>query len=78
MIFDIKMEDIQQKARQVAGGHATFAPPTLTYASVLSHESVRIALTLDALNDLEVKTSDIYNAYLTAHCSEKIWTTLGS
>ena len=33
---------------------------------------------LAALNDLEVKTSDIYNAYLTAPCSEKIWTTLGS
>ena len=41
-------------------------------------ESVRIALTLAALNDMEVKTSDIQNAYLTAPCSEKIWTTLGS
>ena len=27
---------------------------------------------------MEVKTSDIHNAYLTAPCSEKIWTTLGS
>ena len=35
------------------------------------------ALTLAALNDLEVKTSDIQNAYLTAPCKEKIWTTLG-
>ena len=33
---------------------------------------------LAALNDLEVKTSDIQNAYLTAPCPEKIWTTLGS
>ena len=46
--------------------------------SVVLQESVRIALTLAALNDLEVKTSDIQNAYLTAPCSEKIWTTLGS
>ena len=72
------MEDFRRKARYVAGGHATVAPPTLTYASVVSRESVRIALTLAALNDLEVKKSDIQNAYLTAPCSEKIWTTLGS
>ena len=45
--------------------------------SVVSRESVRIALTLAALNDLEVKTADIENAYLTAPVSEKIWTVLG-
>lgn len=55
----------------------TEAPKTLTYASVVSRESVRIALTLAALNDLEVKTADIENAYLTAPVSEKIWCKLG-
>ena len=49
----------------------------MTYASVVSRETVRIALTIAALNALEVKTSDIQNAYLTAPCQEKIWTTLG-
>ena len=49
---------------------------TMTYASVVSRESVRIALTLAALNDLEVKTADIENAYLTAPIGEKIWCTL--
>ena len=29
------------------------------------------------LIDLEVKSSDIQNAYLTAPCEEKIWTTHG-
>jgi hypothetical protein len=29
------------------------------------------------LNDLQVKVSDIENAYITAPCSEKIWTVLG-
>ena len=53
------------------------APKSLTFASVVSRESVRIALTLAALNDLEVKTSDIQNAYLTAPCTEKVHTTLG-
>ena len=55
----------------------TEAPAMLTYASVVSRESVRIALTLAALNDLEVKTADIENAYLTAPVSEQIWTVLG-
>ena len=38
---------------------------------------VRVALTLAALNDLEVKASDIQNAYLTAPVTEKIWITCG-
>jgi len=77
MIFDVKMEDFRRKARYVAQGNMTEAPATLTYASVVSRESVRIALTLAALNDLEVKTADIKNAYLTAPVSELIWTILG-
>ena len=56
----------------------TEAPATLTYASVVSRESVRIALMVVALNDLQVKMADIQNAYLTAPVSEKIWTTLGA
>ena len=51
---------------------------SLTYVSVVSRESVRIALILAALNDLEVKTSDIQNAYMTVSCSEKVHTTLGT
>lgn len=76
-IFDVKMEDFRRKARYVAGGHVTEAPKVLTYASVVSRESVRIALTIAALNALEVKASDVQNAYLTAPISEKIWTLLG-
>jgi hypothetical protein len=34
-------------------------------------------LTLAALNDLEVMTADIKNAYLTAPVLEKIWHVLG-
>ena len=56
MIFDIKMEDFRQKARLVAGGRMTKAPPTITYASVVSRETARLALTIAALNDLEVKS----------------------
>jgi len=47
----------------------TNAPPTNTYASVISRESVRIALLLAALIDQEVKAVDIMNAYITAQYS---------
>ena len=78
MVFSIKMEDFFRKACLVAGGNIVEASKSLTFASVVSRESVRIALKLAALNDLEVKTSDIQNAYLTAPCSEKVHTTLGT
>jgi hypothetical protein len=64
MIFDVKMEDFRRKAQFVAGGHTTDAPRVMTYASVVSRESVRIALTLMALNDLDVMMGGIENAYL--------------
>jgi len=38
---------------------------------------VHIALLLAALNDVEVKTADIENAYITTLRSEKIWTVPG-
>ena len=78
MIFDIKFgENFRRKARLVTGGHTTEAPATLTYSSVVSHDSVQIALTLAALNDLQVMSCDIQNTYLTADSWEKIWTYAG-
>ena len=78
MIFDIKMEDFRRKARLVAGGHMMETLKTLTYASVVSQETVRIALMVATLNDVEVKTSYVQNVYLTAPCAEVIHTTLGT
>jgi hypothetical protein len=53
--------------------------PRTVEEAVVSRESVRIALTLAALNDLQVKASDIQNAYLTAPLlTEKIWTVCGA
>jgi hypothetical protein len=64
MIFDVKMEDFHCNTRFVAGGDTTDM-----------QESVRITLTLAALNDLDVKMADdIENTYLTAPITEKIWT----
>ena len=72
LIFDIKTEDFRQKTRYVASGYTLESTASLTYASVVSQEMVRIYLTMAVLNDLEVKASDIQNAYLTAPCTEKI------
>ena len=77
MIFGVKMEDFRQKSRLVAGGNTTKPPETITYASVVSRETFRIALMLEALNGLEVKVADIHNSYITAPVTEKIWTVLG-
>ncbi len=77
MIVDIKMEDFCRKARLVAGEHRTEAPATITYASIVSRETVHIALLMAALNDLEVKIGDVLSAYITAPVTEKVWTVLG-
>jgi hypothetical protein len=76
LLFDVKL-DFTRKTRLVAGGHVTDPPAIITYASVVSRESVRIALTIAALNDLDVMVADISNAYLTAPTTERYWTVLG-
>jgi hypothetical protein len=55
----------------------TDAPPTIAFAIAGWHETVWIALTLAGVNQLQVKVSNIDNAYITALCTEKIWTVLG-
>ncbi|KAL7509857.1 hypothetical protein ACHAXN_007160 [Cyclotella atomus] len=67
MVFDVKM-DFTRKARWVKDGHKHQHPDPewSSYAGVVSRESVRIALTYAALNDLEVVAADIRNAYLQA------------
>ena len=53
-------------------------PSSLTYASVVSRDSVCIALTIVALNDLDILACHIQNAYLTTNCHEKIYTAAGN
>ena len=55
----------------------THTPDTITYSSVVTRETVCIALTMAALHDLEVKAANVLNAYVTAPNHEKIWTVLG-
>jgi hypothetical protein len=76
MIFDVKM-DYTRKARWVLDGHKTPPPERSTYAGVVSRDSVRIALTYAALNDLDVWAADIRNAYLQAPSSQKDYVICG-
>lgn len=77
-VFDIKMDgNFTRKARLVAGGHTTETPSSLTYSSVVSRDSVRLAFLIAALNDLDIMCADVGNAYLNAPCREKIWTVAG-
>ena len=69
LVFDVKM-DFTRKARWVKDGHKT-PDPEASYAGVVSRESIRIALTYAALNDINVLAADIRNAYLQAPSSEK-------
>jgi len=72
IVFDVKM-DFTRKACFVARGHKTNPPSTLTYSSVVSRESVKIAFLIAALNDLELLVADIGNAYINANAREKVY-----
>ena len=43
------------------------------YSSVVSRDSVRLASIIAALNDVDVISCDLENAYMNAMCHEKIW-----
>ena len=67
MILDIKIgKNVRRKKRIVAGGHAIETPTLCTYSSIVSRDSVRIALTIATLNDLKVLSIDMQNKFITA------------
>jgi hypothetical protein len=76
VVFDIKMY-FSCKARFVTGGHVTETPEVQIYASVVSHDSVGIALLIEALHDVSVVSADVQGASLNAPCLEKVYTICG-
>jgi hypothetical protein len=62
----IQCEARLHSTQLVAGGDITDPPTIITYASVVSWESVKIALFIAALNALNMMGADISNANLTA------------
>ena len=77
LIFDVKM-DLTRKASYVAGGHLTDPPSSLTYASVVTRDSVRLGFLIAALNNLDILAGDVQNAYLNVPTKEKVYFTAGS
>lgn len=78
LVFDVKLgENFRRKARYCADGHKTNAPTSVTYSSVVSRDSVRLLLTIAALNDLQILSADVQNAFLTAPNLEKCWMKAG-
>jgi hypothetical protein len=49
------------------------APSSMTHSSIVSCDSIRRAFLNAALNDLDIMSCDLENAYLNAPCLEKIW-----
>lgn len=69
--------DFTRKACICARGDQTDPPASITYASVVTRESVRIGFLAAALNDLRVLSGDVAGAYLNAPCAERVHTYLG-
>ena len=65
IILDVKINSTQ-KERWVKDGHKSPDPSTSNYAGIVSRYSVRIALTYADLNDVDVTSADIQNAYVQA------------
>lgn len=60
MIFDVKI-DFRRKFKLIDGGHMSNHPAESTYMVVVSRERVRIAMIIDALNDIDSFAVDIQN-----------------
>ena len=66
-MFDAKMgEDLRPKALMLEVGHRATTPSSINYSSVVSRDSLMIALKISAFNNLKVLACNIQNTYLTA------------
>ena len=72
LIFNVKT-NLTSKSRYVAGGHITDTPFYVTYVSVASRDSVRLAFLIVALNDLDILAGDIHKAFLNAPTKDKVF-----
>ncbi len=55
----------------------TDPPPSISYSSIVSRDSVHIAFLIAALNGIHILAIDIENAYLNATPRERVYTTAG-
>ncbi len=50
MIFDVKMEDFCCNVRLVTGEHMSDTPQVVMYSTIVSRETICIAISIPALN----------------------------
>ena len=72
LIFGVKMV-LTRKCRYVAGGNITDPHYSMNYSSVVSFDSVILALFISAMNYLNILAGDIQNSYLNALTKEKVF-----
>ena len=75
-VYDVK-HDGRHKARLVAGGHLTGTPLESVYSGVVSLRGLRMVIFLGELNNMEIWTTDVGNAYLEAKTREKVYIVAG-
>ena len=75
-VFDVKHCG-KFKARLVADGHLTIEPTETVYSGVVSLSSLRLAMFLAELNNLQLWGADVGNAYLQALTKEKLYIVAG-
>ena len=75
-VFDVKHCG-KFKARLVADGHLTMEPTETVYSGVVSLRSLRLAMFLPELNNLQLWGADVGNAYLQALTKEKLYIVAG-
>ena len=61
----------------MADGHKVETPPSISYNTGVSRGSVRILLMVAALYDLDIKSCDIQNAFLSVDNLEQHWIRAG-
>ena len=74
--FYIK-QDLRPKSHFVAGGHVMGPPIAEQYASVVRTENVFLIFLLAEINNLDILTGNIGNAYLNAYTNEKVYAIAG-
>jgi hypothetical protein len=75
-VFDVKF-DLRRKARLVAGGNFTDPPKEDVYSGVVSMDMIRLGFMLAKMNNLQICTADIGNAFLYGKTSEKCYIIAG-
>ena len=78
IIFDVNLQDLQQKARLVVGVHGVDSTEHTTYSSTTKDMYVRFMLLIALKKGLGLMDGNIGNALCMSPCAENIWSCCGA